>query len=148
MQFSTFVTAALFAIPALVGAAPTSDVNNNVNVLFDRAATCNPPALPKNATKAQKDARAAALSAMNTATVKAHQGEDMCAGDDAWHNAKTDADAKAIATKCVTGYTQCVQQRTIANDSCTKAGGTVDDGHKKALVFCQNKLTYWQQVPH
>jgi hypothetical protein len=37
-----------------------------------------------------------------------------------------------------------VDNRKAANDACEAAGGTVDQGHEKALKFCEDKKSEWE----
>lgn len=66
----------------------------------------------------------------------------MCKPGD-FIKSKNKQEKQRIKDKCVDGYTICVTQRKKANQACKDMGGTVDQGHKDALKFCQDKKKEW-----
>jgi len=155
MKLTPFVASALLLVlPALVSTAPTSSPADLASInplqLFTRQATCAAPRPPTTGDKTTDDAALKKYNDLNdkmaAATKEAHAGEKACPATEntAFDKSKDKTKRTQIKNKCVAGFQKCVTQRKKASGYCTANGGTVDQGHKQAIVVCQNNLTKWQ----
>ncbi|KAF2791000.1 hypothetical protein K505DRAFT_249946 [Melanomma pulvis-pyrius CBS 109.77] len=112
--------------------------------VFARLAVCNPTPKTDPTELAEQHET---LRKMAAFTVKAHNAEEKCPSAKLarFESIKKSQKKQAEELKkdCIAAFKECVTARKGANSACKKAGGVVDDGHKKAVTHCQDQGKLW-----